>query len=88
MREASYRFARALRANVLDQQWDEARDRIDQRQSAENPAADGETGAKADDQDGSRRGGGYSSARRTRPRIRITIETANGASFGFMNMCP
>ena len=33
-------------------------------------------------------GAGYSSARRTRPRIRITIETANGASFGFMNMCP
>ena len=31
---------------------------------------------------------GYSSASRTKPIIRITIATANGASFGFMNMCP
>ena len=33
-------------------------------------------------------GFGYSSASRTRPIIRMTIATANGASFGFMNMWP
>ena len=58
MGEAADRFARALRANFLDQQRDEADQRIDQRQPAENPAADGEAGAEADDQDGSRRGRG------------------------------
>jgi hypothetical protein len=56
MTEATEGLARALRAGFLDQQGQEAHHRIDQRQPAENPATDGETGAEADDQDGPRRG--------------------------------
>ena len=58
MAEATAGFARALRTDFLDQQGHEAHHRIDQRQPAENPAADGKPGAEADDQDGSRRGRG------------------------------
>ncbi len=48
-------FADALRARFRDQQRHEADHRIDQRQPAENPAADRQAGAEADDQDGARR---------------------------------
>ena len=56
--EAMRGFARPLRAIFLDQQRNETDDSIDQCQSAENPAADCKAGAKPDDQDGARRGGG------------------------------
>ena len=50
------RFARALRANFLQQQRDEADRGIDQREPAEDAAADRQAGADADDQDRARRG--------------------------------
>ena len=58
MGEAMRRLARALRANLGDQQRQEAGHGIDQRKAAEDAAADRKAGADADDQDGARRGRG------------------------------
>ena len=89
VREPPGALARALRADFVDEQRHKTDHRVEQRQAAEDARAERQAGAEADDQDGPRRGRRDIPRRDGRdPASGSTIATANGASFGFMNMCP